>query len=175
MRKFLFFIILMPAIAAFGHDAYFIYKDPNKTVRFSDLGALWDKYHKESHDQWKQRLHEFEDVIEEVAPIQLPEETQQIIAGAEEFSQIDGKESVMPALAQDGNGKRQPSGLQKLIGFLLEQKAVFVFGGFAVLFYMFASLLGSLKPENKEFMDARDVLRQKKRKRKGGGYGYSRK
>lgn len=148
-------------------------QDQSKGFRLSDTGALWDKYHKESHDQWKRKLHDIEDTIEEFSPIENEAAEPESIVGAEEFVQIDGQtESVMPALRQDAE-QRTPSTIQKNIAFLLEQKAVFVFFGIAILFYILASILGMLSPKRKEEMDARDVLRQKKRK--GGGYGYKRK
>ncbi|MBI1302097.1 MAG: hypothetical protein GC137_10675 [Alphaproteobacteria bacterium] len=53
MKKFLFFLILIPFFASLGHDVYQFSQDPDKRIRFSDLGTLWAKYHPETHDQWK--------------------------------------------------------------------------------------------------------------------------
>lgn len=175
MKKLLFILLLAPAVAALGHDIYMFTQDQSRGFHLSDTGALWDKYHKESHDQWKTKISEFEQRVEELSPIKMPEAQIQVIEGAEEFIQNDGKGSVNNSEEENvmsSQTQSKPSTLQKFIGFLLEQKAILVFGGFALIIFALNYIISLLMPKKKEYMDARDVLRQKKRK--GGGYGYKR-
>lgn len=176
MRKLLFFIILIPAVAALGHDVYMFTQNQDKGFRLSDTGALWDKYHKESHDQWKSKLHEFEEEIEELSPLSTDETAsieQEATADTESFTQIDGKEISMPVTNKKDLPKVEPSKMQKFIGFLLEQKAIFVFSGIAALAFILNAILNCLfKKKESDSIDNRHMFRKK---RKDGSYGYSRK
>ncbi len=68
MRNFIFFLLLIPVLASLGHDAYMYYQEPEKGIRLSALGSLWDKYHKESHDQWKSKVIEVNQSVDELIP-----------------------------------------------------------------------------------------------------------
>jgi len=51
MRLFLF-IILLPALAAIGHDGYLFYENqPEEGFRLASLGFIWTTYHLESYKQ----------------------------------------------------------------------------------------------------------------------------
>jgi len=235
MRKLLFILLLVPVIASLGHDAYIYYQEPEKGIRLSDLGALWDKYHKESHDQWKTKVQEFgenvdnftlEDVIpkdmslEDVIPTDIiPEEyipemlksdkeetnipsgsdtpaltkeekqitVEEVKEEKEQVPTNDFSEGFTQSIARDGTTQIAPLGpeddtdnigrktrkLISLIGFLLEQKAVFVLGAIPLFFFFLNMIFSSLFKE-KEEMDKIHALKKKKQ-RKGGGYQYSRK
>ncbi len=174
MRKLLFFILLLPAIVSLGHDVYIYTQDQSKGFRFSDVGALWDKYHKESHDQWKNKLHEAEDIIGELSPVQLgvtpvaknQELPAEYIKG---FSQNDGEDvvSLVKQSSARDLDKDPASGLQKNIGFILEQKAVFVFGALAAIVFIINFILGLLFKE-KTSMDKVDELKRNIKGKKGG-------
>lgn len=68
MRKILFFLLLLPALASLGYDAYTYYEKPDKGFGLSDLGAIWDKNHKESHDQWKTKVQELGQSVNDIVP-----------------------------------------------------------------------------------------------------------
>lgn len=214
MRKFLFVLLLLPAIASLGHDVFMFTQHPDKGFRLTDLGALWDKYHKESHDQWKIKLKEYEDQAadltqnakrsvenilpgkdEQSVPAQAdttPSDTQRETAGdtteqssqqpanayEEEFTQLSGNEKsarkAMAARSSNDMTPRRPSTLQKAVGFVLEQKAVFVFTAIAVFAFLLNALLSPLFKE-KESMDKVRSYKKHKHGKKGGGYQYSRK
>lgn len=53
MSNRLVFILFLPALVALGHDVYLMTQIPEKGFMLADLGWIWDRYHKESHDQWK--------------------------------------------------------------------------------------------------------------------------
>lgn len=53
MSKRLIIILFLPALIALGHDVYLMTQIPEKGFMLADLGWIWDRYHKESHDQWK--------------------------------------------------------------------------------------------------------------------------
>lgn len=182
MRKLLFILLLLPGFAALGHDAYFFYQNPDKGVRFMDLGALWDKYHKESHDQWKVKLQEITSSVDEASSSVLPVVQDVIEQEHEEaegekpdymqgFSQVNDKAGAHASAAVKGDNLVQGSGgfLQKLIGFLLEQKAVLVFFGIAALAYILNAILSRLF-QGKSSMD-----KVEKHKKKKGPYKYGRK
>ena len=217
MRKFLFFLILLPALAALGHDGYMFYQYPEKGLQLSDLGALWDKYHKETHDQWKTKVKEFSQSVDELIPetpapkdiipkelipeamvsgepaeaLETTDETdtppavsvEEIGAkevanfseGFEQSIERDGTTNVK-TLGPDDYKKedmdKNSSKLIAIIGFLLEQKAVFVLGVLPLFIFVLHLLFSALFKE-KEEMDKIRAL--KKKKRKGGGYTYSRK
>ena len=192
MRKFLFFLLLIPIFASLGHDLYIFKENPDKGFRLSALGGLWDKYHKESHDQWKTKVREVTDtvsgtvddlaideLINTVIPEQPPapeetEEEQNKPAFMEEFTQTDTKDNktqTKPLQIEESTDVRANS-LMKFIGFVLEQKAVFVFTALAAIMYILNAILSRLF-RRKEGMD--NVKSVKKKKRKGGGYAYSKK
>lgn len=183
MRKFIFFLLLFPAVLALGHDIYIFTQEQDKGFRLSDVGALWDKYHKESHDQWKVKLQEIEGTAKELSP--FPDQQQPPVAqtGASEnvttlktgynesFTQTnENGETTAVTPLQQGTVKTQASGLQKVIGFLLEQTAVFVFAGFAALAYVLNAFCCCVcsKKSNLDNMG-------RPKKKKGEGYKYKRK
>lgn len=177
MRKLLFILLLLPAVAALGHDIYIFTQEQDKGFRLSDIGALWDKYHKESHDQWKVQLQEMGETINDLSPFPeqqsasiTPTETAQT-GYNESFTQtnIDKKDSVTTPLQQQNTVQTQTGNVQKAIGFLLEQTAVFVFAGFAAFVY-FLNAFCCCICSKKSKID--DMGRPKK---KGDDYRYGRK
>lgn len=177
MRKFLFFLLLLPAVAALGHDIYIFTQEQDKGFRLSDVGALWDKYHKESHDQWKVKLQEVGETINDLSPFpdQQPSEAVQTetpqTGYSESFTQtnMDEKEGVTTQLQEQNAMQTQTGNVQKVIGFLLEQSAVFVFAGFAAFAY-FLNAFCCCICSKKSNID--DMGRPKK---KGSDYKYGRK
>ncbi len=178
MRKFLFFLVLLPALAALGHDAYMFSKAPEKGFRISDIGALWDKYHKESHDDWKTKLNDISEVVGDFSISKQEPEAEKIQPSGDSsdysgsFTQTDkqGKDSHVTPIKEQASVKT--SKVQNVVGFILEQKALFVFTGLAVLIYLISALLGWLFRE-KTSTDKLD--RFKKKNKKGEGYKYGRK
>ncbi len=180
MRKLLFIIILLPAVISLGHDVYFYMQNPNKGFQLSDVGALWDKYHKDSHDQWKSKLHDIEETVGELNIIKSESdnvknelEVNNQAPYLKGFSQEDGEEVVnIVKNSNIGNeNKIEDSALQKVFGFILEQKAVFVFGGFAAVVFIL-NWIFSLMFREKTSMDK---LEEIKRSKKSGKYKYGRK
>lgn len=182
MRNLILILLLIPALASVGHDVYIFSQAPDKGFRFSDLGALWDKYHKESHDQWKNTVNDLgqtlEEGIEQIVPPSEPvkepqaEESTPFIEG---FSQTDekNKETVTAPAIEETVVEENVTSLQKNIGFLLEQKAVIVFGGAALLFYFLTALLAlPFKKKSNKFSKSAPMQNTG---RKGGGYKYGRK
>ncbi len=178
MRKILFFIVLLPAIISLGHDVYMYTQDQNKGFGLSDVGFLWDKYHKDSHDQWKNKLHDIEGIVGELNPIQLDSnpitqdtniEKKEYLEG---FSQNDSKGVINIVKAPRVNNKiKEPaSAAQKNIGFILEQKAVFVFSAFAAIIFVLNFLI-SLIFREKTSTDKFGKIKGKK----SGEYKYGRK
>ena len=215
MRKFLFFLLLLPPLVSLGHDAYIYYQKPEKGFQLSDLGALWDKHHKESHDQWKTKVKKFSKSVEEYIPenpvpknmipeglipekekddsedVSVPSLTKDEISVSVEEEGIEKvtnnfSEGFTQSIERDGmtNVKKLEPGdckddieentdkLIATIGFLLEQKAVFVLGAIPLFFFILNFVLSRLF-KKKDEMDK--VRTYKKKKRKGGGYAYSRK
>jgi len=197
MRKFIFFLLLIPAIASLGHDIYIFQQNPDKGFRFFALGALWDKYEKESHDQWKSKAREISnDIVETVDNIADNElvdsimksddtKTDQVISNEnkpafmEEFSQSDSRDKkteVKPIPKEDKTNK-QTNGLIKFIGLILEQKAFFFFSAIAAIAFLLNAILSFLfRP--KEGMDkvkSAKKGRGKKQKHISSGYNYGRK
>ncbi len=179
MRKLLFFIILMPAVMSLGHDVYFFTQNQDKGFHFSDVGALWDKYHKESHDQWKTNVQQFGETISDISPIDLSnsqpvpqnETSDSMPEFAQSFTQSDAlnEETQVGALKKPDTVRKNVTGLQKTIGFLLEQKAILVFGGFALIVFLLNALFTKKEEEGIDKVDAW----KKKNKDKKGGYKYS--
>ncbi|MGH1404751.1 MAG: hypothetical protein ACRBDL_10955 [Alphaproteobacteria bacterium] len=180
MRKLLFFIILMPAIMSLGHDVYFFIQNQDKGFHLSDVGALWDKYHKESHDQWKTNVQAFGETISDINPIDLsntpveqPIEKDEMSEPqsdfAQSFTQSDAldQETEVTKLKEPDAVKKNITGLQKIIGFLLEQKAILVFGGFALIVFLLNALFSKKEEEGMDKVDSW------KKKDKKGGYKYS--
>ncbi|PCJ03154.1 MAG: hypothetical protein COB14_00015 [Alphaproteobacteria bacterium] len=185
MRKFIFFLLLLPAVLALGHDIYIFTQEQEKGLRLSDVGALWDKYHKESHDQWKIKLHEMSETVRDLSPfLDQPQSSPTMTASSadegntptsgytESFTQTntDGQGNATATTQQQSTIQIQTNNLQKAIGFLLEQTAVFVFAGFAALAYILNAICVRLC-RKKTGMD--DLTRLKKKK--GTAYKYGRK
>ena len=179
MKKLLFILLLLPAFAALGHDIYFFTQNQDKGFRLSDLGKLWDTYHKESHDQWKVKVDEFGATISDVIgeseqknaqpTEQKAEETQTKFA--EGFAQEDSASGTKErtAIIQEPMIKENTKGLKKFIGFLLEQKAVFVFAAIPAILFILNALIGFLCRTKKKSSDSRSF------KPKKGKYTYGRK
>ncbi len=231
MRKFLFFLLLLPALASLGLDAYSYYLEPEKDFRLSDLGAIWDKHHKESHDQWKIKVQEIGNSVDEFIPENiipkdislddiipeeyipkglLPEKEANVPAGSdipptteteanivveevitatnnveqpannfsEGFTQSisrDGKTEVKALTPKDNKESTVKGSTRTLIfaiGFLLEQKAILVLGAIPAFFFFLNLILSTLSKAKEEKSDIKGM---KEKKKKGGGYTYSRK
>lgn len=155
MRKLIFIILLLPAIAALGHDIYIFTQEQNKGFRLSDVGALWDKYHKESHDQWKIKLSEINETINEISPFPESTKTDETQIGqstepkttqqddyTKGFTQTNAanQERVTTPLQQQNTSQQKTGTTQKAIGFILEQTAVFVFLGLAGFIFLLSEL-----------------------------------
>lgn len=181
MKKLFFLIILLPFLAALGHDIYFYQQDPSKGFHLSDTGALWDKYHKESHDQWKNKVQEIGETVSEISPIDFNDMTNTSeekkvdpkLPYAESFTQVDqnGKDTRTTPLKKKDVMEENVVGVQKLIGFILEQKAVFVFGAFALVIFLLSAIISFLTREKSSM----DKVKAYKKKGKDGGYKYSKK
>jgi len=178
MRKLILFLLLIPAIASLGHDIYFFTQDQSKGFKLSDTGALWDKYHKESHDQWKNNVQgigeQFEMATQNIGLEQPKQETptetnteNTAASYLESFtqSQKKGKEAIISEIQKTDSAEKNITALQKYIGFLLEQKAILVFGGLALLFYLITA----------PFARGGGKKEKQANNRKGGGYKYGRK
>lgn len=195
MRKFIFILLLIPIVASLGHDVYFYTQEPDKGFRLSALGTLWDKYHKESHDEWKSTVRDMTKKVgdtvsdltpEEIKNIKLPEQitgkSEQTETAQEEkpdfsesFTMIDEEppgvgQKVMPLQEEKATDKKANS-LIKFIGFVLEQKAALVFAVIALIAYLLNAICIALFTKK----EGSDLKKVRKQKRKGGGYGYSRK
>ncbi len=185
MRKLIFLLFLIPAIAALAHDIYIFTQNQEKGIHLSDLGALWSKYHKESHDNWKINVKDLSQKIEGLVPESIKERTSQTSQEAldeitnkpdyaQNFAQLDSKEekgsiALPPATP---SGEEYKSVAQSFIGIALRQKAVLLFGGIALFLYFANSLLAKMfKP--REGMSV--IQKRKKKKNNKGGYQYSRK
>ena len=162
MRKIFLFVLLLPAIAALGHDVYIFTEHPEKGFLLSDVGALWDKYHKESHDRWKGTIQEFGETIDDLA-LQTAEigDHTAYIEGFEQKDTTDRQTIAAPA-REENPAQKNTNALRDYVGFLLEQKAVFVFGGFALVIYILSALIGFLSGKK----DEGDVSSLKKRQNK---------
>ena len=71
MRKFIIFLFFIPALASLGHDIYIFQQNQDKGFQLTDLGALWDKYDKKSHDQWKDKVRQISETVADLTPEQL--------------------------------------------------------------------------------------------------------
>lgn len=184
MRKFIIFLLLIPAIASLGHDIYFFTQDQGSGFHLSDTGALWDKYHKESHDQWKNTVQnvgaQIENAVQSIdvdlgnnknEPKDEINTANKSTGYQEGFNQSSerGKETTTTFNTEDNTIEENVGALQKYIGFLLEQKALFVFGGAAILFYILTAILAL------PFKEKSGMKKVEQHKRKGGGYKYGRK
>ena len=160
MRKFLFFLILLPAIIALGHDVYIFVQNPEKNFQLSDIGALWDKYHKESHDQWKIKLKEFGDTLDNVIPEEL--KTKEKAVYTEGFKQTDSRNtpSTIVPLKED-IPENNTNILQDYVGYILEQKAVFVFSGLALIVYLLNALITRLFGKKSDEREMRSLKRRR--------------
>ncbi len=189
MKKLLFIILLIPGFASIGHDAYIYYENPDKGVRITDLGALWDKYHKESHDQWKTKVQDvgtmFNDAVKDLplpgALKDTPEPTADLVENTEdtpeylqEFTQenAENAETVVRPVDAPNNVQTKTNAVQSFIGFILQQKAVFVFFGFAFIVFVLNALLTRLFTKKEGTAESGKL---KKMKNKKGGYVYGRK
>ncbi len=178
MRKLIFLIFLLSAIAALGHDIYFFTQEQDKGFRLSDTGALWAKYHKESHDNWKINISDLGKTIDEIIPEKTPEqetsetETSEQPDYTQNFSQLDSKDQAesVELPTPEPSMEEHTDKAHKVIGTLLRQKAVFLFGGIALFLYLLNALVSKVcRP--KEGMDA--VKKYKKGQK--SGYQYKRK
>lgn len=181
MRKFLFFLILLPAFAALAHDAYLYSQDQSKGFRLSDIGFLWDRYDKDSHDQWKKKLSAYEETVREYVPVleddvsdalQAPSGEESLAQPYEEsFTQTNSRdaEPIVEALQDETASKvDNPSIMQPYVAWVLEQKAVFVFAGIAFIIYVLNAICALLFC-SRNSMDA-NAPRTKK-----GQFNYKRK
>lgn len=168
MRKFFYFLLLLPAIAALGHDIYFYTQNQEKGFQLSAVGWLWDKYHKESHDQWTARLGVLD---KELAPYESKineavgvSKKPQVAAGYENEVIVENKRGQDTVVKEEAPSKEavqeglngRPTLLVSLAGSILKQKAVVVFGLLALgvfmidvvfrfIFGLFASIGGGSK------------------------------
>ena len=162
MKKFLFILLLIPSITALGHDIYFYTENQDKGFRLSDLGKLWDTYHKESHDQWKIKIDEWGDAVQDVVGKVPPTETSEIARKTtpteiqtdfnQGFSQEDnkqGKIDLPPPPKEKAIIQSNTKEVKNSIGFLLEQKAIFVFAAIPAIFFILNALLCLLFRERK--------------------------
>lgn len=186
MRKLIFLIFFLPAITALGHDIYVYSQERDKGFRLSDIGALWAKYDKESHDSWKISIKDMEKEIIELVPESLKnaQETSQNTNTPEDqntefgeaFSQKDSKDidtsEELPPKAPETVQK--PSMLQTTIATILEQTAVFFFGGIALLLYI-VNLIFTKITAPKQGMAAVNKHKKSSGKNKKGAYQYNRK
>ncbi len=180
MRKILFFIILLPAIFALGHDIYVFSQNPEKGLRFSDTGVLWDKYHKKSHDKWKIKINEFSKSVSDLDILKqkLDNSEKNINQDVNDnnyyskgFTLVKKKngEVIELPLEEKNIISEGSSKIQKIAGFILEQKAVLVFLCFALIIYIINSILTFIF-KGKSSEDKITRLKNKK-----GGYKYNRK
>lgn len=179
MRKLLFILLFIPFFASIGHDIYIYQEEPDKGFRLTDVGALWDKYHKESHDQWKNKVKEIGETIEEMTPEVLtttkeviepteeaaPESQENTPSYAESFKQTISREGDVKVSEVDPEDvtDTKTSFVQNKIGFILEQKAVFVSLAIPLIAFLLNALLSPLFKE-KEEMDKVQSLRRKRKK-----------
>ena len=197
MRKFIFILLLIPFFASLGHDVYFFSQEPEKGFRMSAVGTLWDKYHKESHDQWKSKVREVTETVGKTVsdltpdniknlelPVQITGEneqdeedttTEEKPVFTESFTMVDeeppGVGQITMPLQEEKTIDKNANTLISFIGFLLEQKATLLFATIALIAYFLNALCVSLFTKT----EGGDLKKIKKHKRKGGGYGYSRK
>lgn len=181
MKKFLFILLLIPAIASLGHDVYLYSQNMDKGFRLTDLGKLWDMHHKESHDQWKKNIDNLSETVTENIEAVLPqnvkeqatEEKAQILADFQQgFSQHDDKEAtkeLAPPPRNEQIKQEKTNDVKKFVGFLLEQKAVFVFAAIPAGLYIL-NLILSILFRKKEKGNGKRVKSSKKQK-----YAYGRK
>lgn len=177
MRKLIFLLFLLPAIGALVHDIYIFSQNQEKGFQLSAIGAIWAKYHPESHDQWKVNVTGIGETIDGLMPEQIKEEstsqipTENLPDYAQNFSQLDSKdkkESVEltppePSMEQH-TGKAHDT-----IGLILRQKAVIFFGGIALFLY----IINALFSRGTQSKDSTGAIKQKKNAK--GGYQYKRK
>lgn len=188
MRKLLFLLILSPAVVSLGHDVYFYSQNQERGFMFSDLGWLWDRYHKESHDQWKVEVeklghgigqieNQIADATGGAAQVLAPELTPAPGYGDEVIIEAGvGKDTVVvqQPLAQTQKQDTKDvtsSNLVDFVGFVLKQKAVVVFGVFAFLVYCLDLLLRAIATLMISRGDKFTTIKNKK----GSAYKYGRK
>ncbi len=181
LRKFILLLVMIPPIAVLAHDAYIFSENPDKGFRLSDVGALWDKYHKESHDQWKIKVQELGHTLEELNPIK--DDFMQGGAPQQSKEDIDPNVDYMEGFTQESTEtgekmivthektliEKQASTLQKIIGFLLEQTAVFVFASFAAFVFILDILLRKFfgeKSSDEKLAKYKKMRHQKKMRQK---------
>lgn len=182
MRKLIFLMFFLPAVAALGHDIYVFTQEQDKGFRLSDIGALWAKYDKESHDSWKINVKDIEKDITDLVPQSVKDAQNPLTPPkdpnapapdyAQEFSQMDSKdkeESVaVPSTAP--STVQEPSTIQSIIAIILEQTAALFFGGIAIFLYALNTIISKIT-RPKEGMNA--VKKHKKGPK--SGYQYNRK
>lgn len=179
MRKLLFILLCIPFVASVGHDIYLYQQEPEKGIRLTDVGALWDKYHKESHDQWKNKIQELGKTIEEMTPEILTTSKEvkapvQKVATDVQTNAPSYAESFKQSISRDGDvkvseidpedlTKAQTNFVQEKIGFILEQKAILVSLALPIIAFLLNALLSPLFKE-KEEMDKIQSLKKKRKK-----------
>lgn len=192
MRKIIFLLFFIPAVLSLGHDIYFYTQQPEKGFQLTDIGAFWAKYHKESHDQWKIEVNKYEETLgeysEQIVEI-IPEEVKELVPTtedteedsnqpapefAEEFTQTDEREE-QPTITLKFKDKpleieQEKSATQEHIGTILEQKALFIFGGIALILFLLNGLGKMLLGGSKNKMS-----KAEKMQKGGGAYDFKRK
>lgn len=181
MRKFFLILLALPAIGTLAHDTYIYTQNQDKGFMLSDLGMLWAKYHPESHDQWKDKIKHIGDTVSDLGI--LPEaqvetdngimtEPTQAKPYEESFTQSDTKESmsVITPVQQDDIITEQVNSAQSAFGWVLEQKAFYIFSTIFIIFFIVSGMLAKIfKPKSKY---ENEVLPHKRR---GKNYNYNRK
>lgn len=191
MRKLLVLLSFVPLIAAIGHDVHNYYQNPEKGFHFADVGWILAKYDPETHNQINQELTTLIEQGEAsktpvitAEPVQSPqnlEETQNSEPAPEQTNDAsqDNDENTIIKVTVQKNASSIP-GKTEIIGnaagiaaFLMQQKAVAVAGGFALIVLILSRLCSGIKLSGgKKEMDEIDLLGSKK---KGGTYKYGRK
>jgi hypothetical protein len=192
MRKLLYILLLSPSVLSLGHDVYFFTQNPDRGFMLSDLGFLWDKYHKESHDQWKMQVvnlgENFENIKDQVSTatgidvdavqsqaqdhVIPPQYAQEIKVEAGRNQETTVTKTEPSAAQKEDKSKANKSIMVRVIGFLLQQKAILIFPAFTFIIFCMDMLvrgLFALRPKRK------DKFSSEKKSKKGDAYKYGRK
>ena len=111
-KGFLIFILLIPAIAALGYDAFVYYENQEEGFKLSDLGWLWTNYYPDSHDYAFQEVGK-ESWVKYVLPIlKLKTVVAAVIFAALIFSIV----LLIQMLASMGSGKFSSKKNEKSLG-----------------------------------------------------------
>ncbi len=179
MRKLFFLIFFILATLSLGSDFYRFVNAPEKGFQLSDIGVLWEKYHPESHDQWKLKLSKFsneaiglaeenfsqpkdlitnerptsQDTAEEPALLPItedPEDKEDDYLSDFKITQTKGAEPIVEPADQPDIKEESTNKLLQAFAMFLKQKAVLVFGIIALLLYL-SLRLGKPKGEGKSY------------------------